>query len=298
MPFIGTTPRQGFTSHIASQNLSANVNGSTTVFTLSTAVASENDLEVFVGNVRQEPGSGKAYTASGTTLTFTEAPANGMNVYVNYKGQAQITSTPLDASISTQKLIDDAVTGTKLANNIAISTTGNITGAEVSNSNFMIDQWRINNAVADGASGNAVIGTGAGDWERVDNQSYNNLVGTQMQEASGIFTFPRTGVYLVTGFFNLAVVGSDTNPKIQIKVTIDGDVGSPTYSVWSQNSTGNAGSGNANILIATQVLINCDDVTKVKCQFHTLDFNNGTSVQGNTTYNLSYATFERKGPAN
>ena len=94
MPFIGTTPRQGFSNHIASQNLSANVDGSTTVFTLSTAVASENDLEVFVGNVRQEPGSSKAYTASGTTLTFTEAPANGLNVYVNYKGQAQITSIP------------------------------------------------------------------------------------------------------------------------------------------------------------------------------------------------------------
>ena len=114
MPFIGTTPKQGFTSHIASQNLSANVNGSTTVFTLSTAVASENDLEVFVGNVRQEPGSGKAYTASGTTLTFTEAPPNGFNVYVNYKGQAQITTTPLDASISTQKLINDAVTTAKI----------------------------------------------------------------------------------------------------------------------------------------------------------------------------------------
>tara|TARA_B100000427_G_C15508652_1_gene595139 strand:- start:1478 stop:2284 length:807 start_codon:yes stop_codon:yes gene_type:complete len=115
MPFLGTTPRQGFTSHIASQNLSANVNGSTTVFTLSTAVASENDLEVFVGNVRQEPGSGKAYTASGTTLTFTEAPPNGFNVYVNYKGQAQITSTPLDGSVSAAKLTNDAVTTVKIS---------------------------------------------------------------------------------------------------------------------------------------------------------------------------------------
>ena len=121
MAFIGTTPKQGFTSHIAPQSFSSSANGSTTVFTLNKAVASENDLEVFVGNVRQEPGSGKAYTASGTTLTFTEAPAAGLNVYVNYKGQAQITSTPLDASISTQKLVDDAVSSAKIATN-AVST--------------------------------------------------------------------------------------------------------------------------------------------------------------------------------
>ena len=123
MAFIGTTPRQGFTSHIASQSFSSSANGSTTVFTLNNAVASENDLEVFVGNVRQEPGSGKAYTASGTTLTFTEAPAAGLNVYVNYKGQAQVTSTPLDASISTQKLVDDAVTGAKIAPTITTNHT-------------------------------------------------------------------------------------------------------------------------------------------------------------------------------
>ena len=92
MAFIGTTPKQGFTSHVAPQSFSSSVNGVTTQFTLNKAVASENDLEVFVGNVRQEPGSGKAYTASGTTLTFTEAPAAGLNVYVNYKGCLLYTS--------------------------------------------------------------------------------------------------------------------------------------------------------------------------------------------------------------
>lgn len=102
MTFIGTTPKQGFTSHIAPQSFSSSVNGTTTVFTLSNPVASENDLEVFVGNVRQEPGSGKAYTATGTALTFTEAPALGLDVYVNYKGQAQITSIPQpNSSITT-----------------------------------------------------------------------------------------------------------------------------------------------------------------------------------------------------
>ena len=70
MPFIGTTPTQGFVSSFPKQSFTPD--GSTTSFTLTNPVSSANDLEVFVGNVRQEP-TGKAYTASGTTLTMTEA---------------------------------------------------------------------------------------------------------------------------------------------------------------------------------------------------------------------------------
>ena len=65
MPFIGTTPAQGFASSVNKQSFTAN--GSTTSFTLTHQVSNANDLEVFVGNVRQEP---TAYTASGTTLDF------------------------------------------------------------------------------------------------------------------------------------------------------------------------------------------------------------------------------------
>lgn len=49
--------------------------GSTTAFTLSTSVTSDQTqrIVVAVGNVYQNPAS--AYTLSGTTITFTSAPA-------------------------------------------------------------------------------------------------------------------------------------------------------------------------------------------------------------------------------
>ena len=74
MPFIGTTPAQGFVSSVNKQSFTAN--GSTTSFTLNHQVSNANDLEVFVGNVRQEPTA--AYSASGTTLDFGSgnAPPN------------------------------------------------------------------------------------------------------------------------------------------------------------------------------------------------------------------------------
>ena len=54
-----------------------NGDGSTTDFTLDVTPGSTLDIEVFVANVRQDPNS--AYTVSGTTLSFTAAPASGTN---------------------------------------------------------------------------------------------------------------------------------------------------------------------------------------------------------------------------
>jgi len=102
MPFIGTTPVQGFASSVNKQSFTAN--GSTTSFTLTHQVSNANDLEVFVGNVRQEPTA--AYTASGTTLDFGSgnAPPNGANLYVIYKNLAQVTTSPPDGSVSNAKI--------------------------------------------------------------------------------------------------------------------------------------------------------------------------------------------------
>ena len=110
MPFLGTTPTQGFVSSFPKQSFTPN--GSTTVFTLTNPVATANDLEVFVGNVRQEPTT--AYTAAGTTLTMSEAPDAGLNFYVINKSFAQVTTTPPVNSISTDKIINSAVTDAKI----------------------------------------------------------------------------------------------------------------------------------------------------------------------------------------
>ena len=70
-----------------------NGDGSTTAFTLDVAPSSTLDIEVFVGNVRQDPNS--AYTVSGTTLTFTGAPPSGTNnIYVVHQAKSVGTITP------------------------------------------------------------------------------------------------------------------------------------------------------------------------------------------------------------
>jgi hypothetical protein len=92
-------------------------NGSTTSFTLSKSVQKAVDIEVFVDNVQQEPLT--AYDASSTSLTFTEAPQTGTNnvyvVYRNFDSGAQVY------------VADGSITYAKLANNIRLFTTDNLT---------------------------------------------------------------------------------------------------------------------------------------------------------------------------
>jgi hypothetical protein len=111
MPYLGSTPNASFSSR-TKQDFTAN--GSTTAFTLSSAVASPNDIEVFVGNVRQEPTD--AYTVNGTTLTMSAAPANGINFYVVFKQLEENSVVPADGTISSAKIAANAVTTAKITN--------------------------------------------------------------------------------------------------------------------------------------------------------------------------------------
>ena len=103
MAYIGQEPVNTF-SPVPSKD-SFTGDGSTTTFDLQNKVVNggENALEVFVNNVRQEPGSGKAFTlgVDGSNeikrITFSAAPANGASIYViNDKTSNVSTVSPLD----------------------------------------------------------------------------------------------------------------------------------------------------------------------------------------------------------
>ncbi len=95
--------------------------GSTVAFDLSTVAPSANAIEVFIDNVRQEPGSGKAYTfgvdGSGDLkrITFSAAPANSAEIYVLNPLRTNITGTAADNTITSAKIVGNAVTGAKIA---------------------------------------------------------------------------------------------------------------------------------------------------------------------------------------
>ena len=86
MGFIGNKPADTF--HTTVKQVFT-PDSSTTSFTLNQSVGGENEIELFINNVRQEPGTGKAYTAAGTTLTMNGTPQTGDDMYCIFQGKAQ-----------------------------------------------------------------------------------------------------------------------------------------------------------------------------------------------------------------
>jgi len=95
MPYIGNDLATQFQA-FATQTITGD---GSTGYTLDRAVANGKEILVYINNVKQEEGSGKAYTASGTTITFSEAVASGDSCYLVYMGSAQQTVTAPSGSI-------------------------------------------------------------------------------------------------------------------------------------------------------------------------------------------------------
>ena len=119
MAYIGPLPAETFTS-FATQEFSTSA---TTSYTLDHPVTNENELALFINNVRQQPGSGKAYTATGTALTLSAATASTDTMYAVFLGRALQTVNPADASVGTSQLAATSVTAAKLNNDIISGTT-------------------------------------------------------------------------------------------------------------------------------------------------------------------------------
>ncbi len=187
MAYIGNTPALQYITH-AKQTFTPD--SSTVAFTLSNAVANENELEVFVNNVRQEPGSGKAYTASGTTLTMSEAPNTGDGFYCIYQGKATQTVTP-GASTVTNAMLAGSIANAKLANS---SITLNSSAVSLGGSHSIVNTpaWSV------GISANQSIANGtytkvAFDREEVDtDNAFDNSTNYRFTVPSG-----KAGKYFV-----------------------------------------------------------------------------------------------------
>ena len=129
MAYIGKRPEDIFRGLATKASFTGD--GSTTTFDLSENAldGGTNDIQVFVNNVRQEPGSGKSYTlgADGSNrirrITFNAAPAASDAIYVISPGRSSNEfNTVSDNAITTAKIQANAVTVAKLASTLDISS--------------------------------------------------------------------------------------------------------------------------------------------------------------------------------
>ena len=131
MPYIGNTPAEKY----AAFDVQYFTTSATTSYTLDHAVANELDIRLVINNVIQEPGSDKAYTASGTTLTLSGATAGTDTMYCVYTAKAVQTVNPSAGSVGTSQLADDAVTTIKINDDAVNSDKLSSTAVDNTNTN-------------------------------------------------------------------------------------------------------------------------------------------------------------------
>jgi hypothetical protein len=265
MAYIGIQPAESFTS-FATQEFSTSA---TTSYTLDHAVANENEIALFVNNVRQQPGSGKAYTATGTALTLSAATASTDTMYCVFLGRALQTVTPATNSITNAMITDNTIESGKLFSTFKNGITE-------------IDTWRV---TAD-FSGTGYV---TANWERDD--TYGNvLIGTGMSESSGVFTFPSTGVYQIN--FGSRFTRDTATPYAvgEIQVTTDNS----SYNT-AANSLGNVPVANYYDGFYIPYIFDVTSTSTHKVKFYMQTNDLAVTFGGNTDRNFTYANFIRLG---
>ena len=98
MGYLGNAPALAYTS-FAKQDFTVSA---TTSYSLDHPVANANEIALFINFVRQEPTA--SYSASGTTLTLTEATSSSDDMYCVYLGKAVQTVNPPNNSVNEAQL--------------------------------------------------------------------------------------------------------------------------------------------------------------------------------------------------
>ena len=118
MPYIGRPLNAG---NLAVQSGTGDGSDTTPIATLDYSVGSSNSIGVYLDGVRQLAGTD--FTASGTVLTFTTAPANGVGVDVYFLGLELSIPTPADGTVTSAKIADGAIVNADINASAAIVTS-------------------------------------------------------------------------------------------------------------------------------------------------------------------------------
>ena len=171
-----------------------------------------------------------------------------------------------------------------------ISHTNNTTGltigsnGDVTESNFELDQWRLASAFStDGAT---VTG-----WERVDDATFSKA-GTGMTESSGIFTFPRTGLWVVRPELTIYIDASDGTAGVVCNVS------SNSGSSYDSVGTVYEGADSAtNQMGAISCVINVTNASTFRFKLTTSSLATNSNINADTNTTHTAILFERKAPS-
>jgi hypothetical protein len=287
MAYIGKTPVIGNFQKCDSISV---VNGQA-AYTLQVGGAnvspqSENHMLVSLNGILQAPVD--SFTVSGSTITFASNLITGDVIdFVMILGNVLDLGVPSDNTVTTAKLADSSVSLAKLtATGTKDATTflrGDNTFATVVSGLSMADQWRLTTSYTDPDT--TFITT---NLERNDTSGFGQL-GTGMTESSGVFSFPSTGIYLIT----FTVVFNITSIDQDLFAYIYNTINNSSYTASAVMRSGGQDSARADTS-TTSFIFDVTNTANCKVKFYTESVGAGTIV-GNNTENYTHMTFLRLG---
>ena len=116
-------------------------------------------------------------------------------------------------------------------------------------------------------------------------------IGTGMTESSGVFSFPRTGLYSVRAHASFILTTDDTGCKFQTYVTLNNS----SYSQVAEATSGITDSTSTVQGAYSESLVNVTDISNVKVKFVLASAGTDNGMYGSNSFQRTGVFFERKG---
>ena len=261
--------------------------GITTVATLKATTGIVTTLTATTGIVTTlTTNTTRATTGIVTTLTAT----TGIVTTLTTNTLTANSTTKVGSGVTLSPDGDVFATGICTATSFSgdgSSLTGISGGLTVS------DQWRLS-ALQSITTSDVVLT----NWERPDTSGTGGgaYLGSGMSQSSGVFSFPTTGIYLITFIASINVANNAAVRYAEIDIVVTKDNSSYVEAAAGfcciNRPTGEAASGN----VTCNFIMDVENVSNDKVRFESTKDNVGNhDILGSSTINYTTVTFLRLG---
>ena len=303
MSYIGREPQIGnFQVCDAISTVNAQAAYTMQVGGVNVSPESANHMIVSLNGVIQKPTD--AFTVSGSTITFASNLVTGDVInFIQILGNVLDLGVPSDNTVTLAKL----ASGTD-GNLISYDTSGNPVAVATGNDGQvltsagagappvfetlpsggieMAQQWRVTTSFTGTAE------PIASNWEQGDTNGYGGI-GSTMSQSSGVFTFPSTGIYLITFSCSVSFNGDARYVSTGIETTTDNSSYANASYVYSFIQQTNSGVTFNNATCS--FMFDVTNTTTHKTRFKFIPFSESVTFIGSTSQNMSYVTFLKLG---
>ena len=151
----------------------------------------------------------------------------------------------------------------------------------------MVDMWRLHSDHTIATSANSYI---TSNWERVDTDGFSKI-GAGLSESSGVFSFPQTGIYQISGIFNFRR-GSGAERYVYNSIMVTQDNGTYTSAATTYADTA---AGLHRSFTHLECVFNVTNISTHKFKIREYSYNGSTVAESETSENANYITVIRLG---